>query len=100
MIDSVSPQQQVDHGTAVDEDFLALICSDEEFLRAEFDSIIAAAWGSRSRFRPRPAPPPPQGIARPARADGTQCLTRRPQQPGADEWARQRSPPPRFTWGP
>jgi hypothetical protein len=33
----------------VDEQFLALMCSDADLLRAEFDAIIAAEW---------PSPPP------------------------------------------
>lgn len=33
----------------VDEEFLDLVFSDEEFLHAEFDAIIAAAWGTPTR---------------------------------------------------
>ena len=40
----------------VDEQFLDLICADEDLLRAEFDAIIAAEW-----------PSPPAGRARPRR---------------------------------
>jgi hypothetical protein len=31
-------------GQSIDEQFLALVCSDEDLLRAEFDAIIAAEW--------------------------------------------------------
>ncbi|MDT4975480.1 MAG: hypothetical protein QOG98_1238 [Pseudonocardiales bacterium] len=94
MINSVSSEQQVGA-----EEFLALICADDELLRAEFDSIIAAAWGSRSRFRPRPAPPPPPGVAHAVGAQDTGNLAIRPQHPGMDRWARQRSPPLRRAGG-
>jgi len=33
--------------------FADLVCRDEEWLRAEFDAIVAAEWGA-----PPPAPPP------------------------------------------
>ena len=33
--------------------FADLVCQDEEWLRAEFDAIVAAEWGA-----PPPAPPP------------------------------------------
>ena len=38
-------------GSAIDEEFLALMCSDEEWLRAEFDAIIASEWGTPPRRR-------------------------------------------------
>jgi len=31
---------------SVDEQFLTLMCSDEDLLRAEFDAIIAGEWPS------------------------------------------------------
>ncbi len=33
-------------GSAIDEEFLALMCSDEEWLHAEFNAIISAEWGT------------------------------------------------------
>ena len=39
----------------VDEQFLDLICSDEDLLRAEFDAIIAAEWSSPPTTTPRHA---------------------------------------------
>ncbi len=31
-------------GADVDEEFMALVCADEELLAAEFEAIIAAGW--------------------------------------------------------
>ena len=51
-VDAEGPGGTVDRVVdGVDEQFLALVCSDPEWLRAEFDAIIAAAWSS----------PPPAG---------------------------------------
>ena len=79
----------------VDEQFLTLICSDEDLLRAEFDAIIAAEWPGPPTNTPgrrsadgRPARDAPgRGVDRGARP------VARPQHPGAGGWARQRSPP-------
>jgi len=38
----------------IDEQFLDLICSDDELLAAEFDAIIAAEWPTPPASRPRP----------------------------------------------
>jgi hypothetical protein len=73
------------------DEFVDLLCADEELLRAEFDAIVAAEWPGEPplEFRPRgdgprwPAPTPPSEPHRPGRR------TRR----RVDEWARQRSPP-------
>ena len=35
----------------IDDEFLALMCSDEEWLRAEFDAIVAAEWGTPPQRR-------------------------------------------------
>jgi len=81
----------------VEEEFLALVYADEELLRAEFDALIAAAWGqprqpARPRRAGRPTPPPPgrpsRGFARPARM----CAQH---DPGAEGRTRQRAPPNR-----
>jgi hypothetical protein len=96
MIDSVSPEQ-VERTASVNDDFLAVICADEELLDAEFDSIIAAAWGDGSETKPRPAVPPlPPGDV--AQARHMCSLALRPQYPGIDGWARQRSPPRSGWW--
>jgi hypothetical protein len=82
--------------TDADEEFLALMCADEQLLRAEFDAIIAAEWAS-----PPPAMPDRgAGAGRPAREARSRAVDRgaglptRPQHPGIGGWARQRSPPP------
>jgi hypothetical protein len=85
----------------IDEEFLAIVCSDEDFLRAEFEAIIAAEWSpmsptpkltgtaglpplpNRRRWRVGQAPPPTQ-----------------PPCPSVGERSRQRSPPARRPLGP
>jgi hypothetical protein len=80
---------------AVHEQFLSLVCEDEELLAAEFDEIVAHAWDG-------PHPPSPGQPAGPA-AEGWDThrpqgprrrLPARPGHPGADAWARERGPPP------
>lgn len=82
----------------IGEEFLDLVCADEDLLRAEFDAIISATWS------PPPARPPDS----PARADRSGRAG--PQQPrwwpsydipssgdqgrSRSRWFRQRSPPP------
>jgi len=81
----------------VDEQFLALMCSDEDLLRAEFDAIITAEWPS-----PPPTTTPRRGAAHrhPAsythRRGGAPVAGAVPRQrhPGIGGWVRQRSPPP------
>lgn len=81
-------------GTISAEEFMAMICRDEELLRAEFDAIVAAGWdepptsptvpsAGSSLAPPRgefPAPWPLGGF----RWRGLSIWA----------WARQRSPPP------
>ena len=83
--------RQVDN---IDDQFFALIYSDEELLRDEFDALMAAAWSSppptpacrrdaeRPPDRPRPDLPPTLG----GRRDGVLTRVR-------DSRARTRSPP-------
>jgi len=85
-----------DLGTrTVDEQFMQMICNDEELLVAEFEAIIAAEW---------PAPPAHQGEPKAtsglAARQGRYLIApfvggpvSRPGHPGVDGWARQRSPP-------
>jgi hypothetical protein len=79
-----------------DEQFLELLCANEDLLRDEFDAIIAAEWPS-----PPPAEPdhgtrakrgPRRGRHR-REANATR-LPNQPRHPGIGRWARQRSPPP------
>jgi hypothetical protein len=82
--------------TAEAEEFLGLVCSDAELLRAEFDAIIAAGWPSPPPADPacRTAVEPPAGGTPRwvARGDGR---LGRPVLPGTSWQARQRSPPAR-----
>jgi hypothetical protein len=81
----------------VDEQFLDLICNDQDLLAAEFDAIIAAEWPNP------PANPPGRGATgRHPTSRAARWLTARvrgavsrPRHPGTGGWARQRSPPPR-----
>jgi hypothetical protein len=97
---SSSPALQPDSVEAaavdvVDEQFLALICADEELLRAEFDAIIAAGWGQprRPALRPRPRGPalPSGPRSRCPRVDGGIHAPQR--EPGGEGRSRQRAPP-------
>ncbi|HET8600028.1 MAG TPA: hypothetical protein VFL99_06855 [Segeticoccus sp.] len=98
MVATISGERVADVGTdhaaeAVEEEFWALICSDEELLNAEFEAIIAAE---------RPSPPAPAagrrayqhrwGMPAPGRVDALPPAAR-PAHPGIDGWSRQRSPP-------
>jgi hypothetical protein len=77
------------------DEFLALVCSDEELLRAEFEAIVEAGWSSPPPPDPTPGreaePPPDRPVAdRPPASGpvGPNLLT------GAqDGGARTRSPP-------
>jgi hypothetical protein len=84
---------------AAQDQFLEVLCADEDLVRAEFDAIIAAEW---------PSPPPaktdhgPDAERAPRRGrwpDETHVpdLSDRPRDPGAGGWTRQRSPPARGT---
>ena len=81
----------------VDEQFLGLMCSDEDLLQAEFDAIIAAEWPS-----PPPTTTPRRGAAGRHPASNTHRrggapvarAVARPRHPGIGGWDRQRSPPP------
>ena len=79
----------------VDEQFLALLCTDVDLLRAEFDAIIAAEWPSppatsRGCIRTQPRNAQPLGHARGHHAP--RIIRRRHPRGGR---TRQRSPPPR-----
>ncbi|MFK5635223.1 MULTISPECIES: hypothetical protein [unclassified Ornithinimicrobium] len=76
---------------ARDEDFWDLVCADEDWLRAEFDAIIASGFRDRPGrpVLPRPAPRPRPGVlhASPRQPDTLGGWGPEPQV------ARQRSPP-------
>ena len=80
---------------ALDDEFLELVCSDEELLRAEFDAIIAREWES-SPSRPGPpdaASPPGRGDRRRRDWWSGRCAPSGPDHPVTSGWRRQRSPP-------
>jgi hypothetical protein len=81
----------------VDEQFLDLICNDQDLLAAEFEAIIAAAWPAPPAARPvggALGEHAGRGAARQA-ADPVRDLATRPRHSGVGGWARQRSPPAR-----
>jgi len=77
-----------------DDEFIDLICQDEELLRAEFDALIAASWLTPPPPPPPPAPPrptpPPDRRTGPVDAEEPAPL--QGSVPAA-RWNRQRSPP-------
>jgi hypothetical protein len=79
------------------DEFLDLICADDELLRVEFDAIIEATWGPASAGdRRRPAAPRiPAGRRAGAAISGPQLglASGRRGVPLAEPWRRQRSPP-------
>jgi hypothetical protein len=78
--------------TAEQDEFLAIVCADEELLRAEFEAIIGACWDEPPPSRPVP-PVPPAGRGRHSMAYRPPLRPRRPQHNGVRGWVRQRSPP-------
>jgi len=80
----------------VDEQFLALMCSDEDLLRAEFDAIITAEWPSPPTTTPRRGAAHRQPASHTHRGGGAPVAgaVARPRHPGIGGWVRQRSPPP------
>ena len=81
----------------VDEQFLALVCAEEELLRAEFEAIVAAEWPSPPAKTHGPAGNAgrPRSWPLPGGRAGAGRLPRLPAHPGVDRWTRQRSPPRR-----
>ena len=79
----------------IDEQFLELICADEELLRAEFDAVVTAAWlGPPTVRADRRSAEQPGGGARRRRRVRVAGPPNRPRRPGIGGWARQRGPPP------
>jgi hypothetical protein len=79
---------------SLDEELVDLVCADEQWLREEFDAIVAREWAVE------PPAPPPRGAAqqpdppprRPATCDVPPPRRRR-RRPAVGRWRRQRSPP-------
>jgi len=91
---TIVTERPADTATVQDE-FLAIVSSDVELLRAEFEAIIAAEWpdppsddagDGDTVDRPPHLPPWPRTV-------GQARLVRRPICPGKDRWCRERSPP-------
>jgi hypothetical protein len=73
------------------EEFLALLCADEDLLRAEFDAIVEAN-GCRPR-PPRPTPPRRPFEWRPRRSPSRATWAGLVRRRGGFVWRRGRSPP-------
>ena len=84
---------------AVDAQFWALVCEDEEWLDAEFAGIVS--WPAESHVRVRLCPRVATGLVWPGErriVDGERIVGRRPDSMAwcpRDGLGRQRSPPPR-----
>jgi hypothetical protein len=78
-----------------DEQFLELLCADEDLVRAEFDAIIAAEWPSPPPAEPDHGADAERRPCRPRqrREASVAALSSRPRHPGVGGWTRQRSPP-------
>src|SRR6476659_9529514 len=91
---AILPADGVDAAASTAEQFVELLCADEDLLRAEFDAIIAAEWPSPPRVLPARrgvAGGRPRASTRRARARAVPPS--RPRRPGSDGSARERSPP-------
>jgi hypothetical protein len=78
----------------VDEQFLDLVCHEQDLLAAEFDAIIAAEWPTPPADRPGRGAVGRHADGEADRtADPVPGSVSRPRHPGVGGWARQRSPP-------
>ena len=80
---------------AVDDDFWALVCEDEEWLQAEFDAIVSEPCETLARTSERPstiAAARPDRSVWQRRTSGTTRPWRTGNRPGR-RWRRERSPP-------
>lgn len=86
------PSEVVDRdlGEVADE-FLTVVCSDPELLRAEFDALIANAWRGPVPIWPGRGPSTP--ARRPAPVSAWRGLRAGRSRPEVSGWARQRAPP-------
>jgi len=74
------------------EEFLALVCADEDLLRAEFEAIMEANWDRPEPPRPTwPTPPERTSRSRPAIPPTTPAESVRVERRPA--WRRERAPP-------
>ena len=79
---------------AVDDQFWALVCEDEEWLKAEFDAIVSAPAEVRRRSGARPSVSAPDTHRRRAVPPGERVgvASGRSRRRGR-RWSRERSPP-------
>ena len=94
-----SPSLSVHTKSTYEQEFVELLLSDEDFVQAIFEDIIAAEWPPAAR-NPSKTPPnraslnasgrPPELPSRRTSSPGRQPPSRRP---GGAEWSRERSPP-------
>jgi hypothetical protein len=95
MLTEAPPPGGTPGARTVEEEFLALICADEQLLQAEFDAIIAAEWPTTPARPGRPSPDAPSDHRRYRGGHrGPRRRIDRPRRSEGDRWARQRSPPP------
>jgi hypothetical protein len=73
-------------------EFVALICSDTDLLRQEFEELIAEGWGPPEPGPPCPSRPDPAPTVRPGRSPRRR-FTPTPRAAGPDVRAAQRAPP-------
>ncbi len=89
----IETNQPTHSSPAITDDFLAVVCADEQLLHAEFDAIIAEEWPSGPPTWPGHQaggyPQKPADPRRPAPA----WFPSRPDQPRLGDWVRERSPP-------
>jgi len=96
---ATAPPPAVTRTRPGDEEFLALLCADEQLLRAEFDEIVAAQWPNPPAQPPAQRPRPDRGGDAPgntrAGAAGADGPSADPRQSRIDAWSRQRCLRPR-----
>jgi len=88
-----SPAQPPTRG--VDEQFVDLICADQDLIRSEFDAIVAAEWPTPPPTRPRRIPQVERRPRSARRLPPVPVMTR-PKDPGCpaiSRWMLPRSPP-------
>jgi hypothetical protein len=74
------------------DEFLAIVCADEELLQAEFAAIIGANWDEPPPSERPPSTPPPTPGDRPGL--GRHAPVPHDPSTSTGGYARQRSPPP------
>jgi hypothetical protein len=93
MPDTMSP-------SSASSEFVELVCADPDWVRAEFDAIVAANFDPSPPHQRRPPRPDSSGPTAPARTAAT--VTTPVGAPGVvlsiNRWRRQRSPPTQISF--